>query len=254
MKTAARNEKKQGRSIVWGKRSVLRFDLKESREGFWRRGTKNRKGARTNSTKPVTRNLECEKQSGEYGRVCKVEDSHRVKTEQCAWYIYSRLCLSSTEFFVGLGASREIETGVMLSVLCFSVWDEQHSSCSATLALHQRFGSTNAFPSIRIPLIPQCLHSTDTPMSAFHWYPNGCIPLIPQWLHSTDTPMSAFYWYPNGCIPLIPRCLHSTDIPVSPFHWYLNVCIPHILQCLHSTLTLMSTFHTYPNVCILKIS
>ena len=28
--------------------------------------------------------------SGEYGRVCKVEDSHRDKTEQRPWYIYSR--------------------------------------------------------------------------------------------------------------------------------------------------------------------
>ena len=43
-----------------------------------------------------------QKRSGEYGRVCKVEDSHRNKTEQCPWYSFSRECLSCTEFFVGL--------------------------------------------------------------------------------------------------------------------------------------------------------
>ena len=41
----------------------------------------------------------------EYRRVCKAEDSHRDKTEQCLWCIYSKECLSCTEFFVGLGAS-----------------------------------------------------------------------------------------------------------------------------------------------------
>jgi len=60
--------------------------------------TENRKGAGTNSGQFGVRNREdesrilceeplgCEyqKQSGEYGRVCKVEDSHRDKTEQCA--------------------------------------------------------------------------------------------------------------------------------------------------------------------------
>ena len=30
--------------------------------------------------------------------------------EQCAWYIYNGECLLCTEFFVGLGASDEIET------------------------------------------------------------------------------------------------------------------------------------------------
>ena len=28
--------------------------------------------------------------SGEYGTVCKIEDSHRDKAEQCARYTYSR--------------------------------------------------------------------------------------------------------------------------------------------------------------------
>jgi len=43
-----------------------------------------------------------QKRSGEYGMVCKVEDSHRDKTEQCPWYSYSRESLSCTEFFAGL--------------------------------------------------------------------------------------------------------------------------------------------------------
>ena len=38
------------------------------------------------------------KQSGEYGSVCKVEDSHRDKMEQRVWHIYSSQCLSCTEF------------------------------------------------------------------------------------------------------------------------------------------------------------
>ena len=72
---------------------------------------------------------EYQKQSGEYGRACKVENSHRDRTEQCPWYIYSRECLSGTEFFVGLEASWKIETGVLCGQFnVFSVWGEQHSS------------------------------------------------------------------------------------------------------------------------------
>ena len=67
-------------------------------------------------------NWENQKRSGEYGRVCKVEDSHRYKTEQCPWYIYSRECLSCTE----VGASGETETEVV-SFTFFSVRGEQHS-------------------------------------------------------------------------------------------------------------------------------
>ena len=74
---------------------------------------------------------EYQKWSGEYGRACKVEDSHRDKTKQCPWYIYSRECLSCTEFFVGLEASGEIETEELCGqyfFIFFSVWGEQHSS------------------------------------------------------------------------------------------------------------------------------
>ena len=43
---------------------------------------------------------EYKKLSGEYGRMCTVEDSHRDKTEeQCTWYIYSRECGSCTECY-----------------------------------------------------------------------------------------------------------------------------------------------------------
>ena len=62
------------------------------------------KGAETNSGKSGMRNLEAEcigsKQSGQYWRVCKIEDSHRDQMELCTLYIYSR-CLSQTEFSVG---------------------------------------------------------------------------------------------------------------------------------------------------------
>ena len=72
---------------------------------------------------------EYQKTSGECGRVCKVEDTHRDKTEQCPWYIYSRECLSCTKFFVGLEASEKIETEVFCGQFyLFSVWGEQHSS------------------------------------------------------------------------------------------------------------------------------
>ena len=48
-------------------------------------------------------------QSGEYGeRVCKIEDSHRHKTEKCTWYSYNREQSCCTEFSAGLGASGEI--------------------------------------------------------------------------------------------------------------------------------------------------
>ena len=47
----------------------------------------NKKGAGTNSGESGARNQEpreYQKQSGEYGRVCKIEDSHRDKTSpQC---------------------------------------------------------------------------------------------------------------------------------------------------------------------------
>ena len=66
-----------------------------------------------------------QKRSGEYGRACKVEDSHRDKTEQCPGYIYSRECLSCIEFFVGLEKLKRVLCGQFLKK---SVWGEQHSS------------------------------------------------------------------------------------------------------------------------------
>ena len=51
-----------------------------------------------------------QKQSREYGLVCKIGDSHRDEMEQCTWYICTRECLSCTEFFVRLKASGELET------------------------------------------------------------------------------------------------------------------------------------------------
>ena len=41
--------------------------------------------------------------------VKNLRQSQRYTTEQCAWHIHSRECLSCTEFFVGLGASEEAE-------------------------------------------------------------------------------------------------------------------------------------------------
>ena len=55
---------------------------------------------------------EYQKRSGEYGRACIVEDSHRDKMEQWSWYIYTRVYLPCIEFFVRLGASGEIEREV----------------------------------------------------------------------------------------------------------------------------------------------
>ena len=80
------------------------------------------------------RNLETESiRSSEYRRVCKVEDSHRDKTEQYPWHIYSRECLSCTEFFIGLGASGESETEVWCGQFYFFFFSflgrgEQYSS------------------------------------------------------------------------------------------------------------------------------
>ena len=71
-------------------------------------GDEDRKGEGTNSRKSgiyeESGGWENQKQSGEYVKVCKVEDSHRDKTERCAYYIYSWECLSRTEFFVALCA------------------------------------------------------------------------------------------------------------------------------------------------------
>ena len=90
-------EQKTWRVYSFGKRHVFRLHFKESRKGFCQRGRgrsfhvdgpNNRKGAGTNSGESGARNLEAEtseyeKQSGEYGRVCKVEDNHKDKMVKC---------------------------------------------------------------------------------------------------------------------------------------------------------------------------
>ena len=78
----------------FGKRNVLMSDLDESREGFCRRGrgrSFHAEGPKTEKArKPTAGSLvratwrQPQKQSGEYERACKVEDSHRDKTEQYA--------------------------------------------------------------------------------------------------------------------------------------------------------------------------
>ena len=98
-------EQKTWQVYSLGNRNVFRLDLNESREGFcWRGrvrsfhvdGPKNQKGAEINSGESSARNLEAEgirsraESTESARRVCKVEDSHRGKTEQCPWYIIAK--------------------------------------------------------------------------------------------------------------------------------------------------------------------
>ena len=79
--------------LSFREKNVLRLDLNEPREGFFQfqgnlipcRGSEDRKGEGTNSGKfgKESGGREYQKQSGEYGRICKFEDSHRDKMEQC---------------------------------------------------------------------------------------------------------------------------------------------------------------------------
>ena len=62
--------------------SSERVFVGEEEEAHSCTGTEDRKGGRVWSEESGDR--EYQKQSGEYGRVCKVEDSHRDKTEQWA--------------------------------------------------------------------------------------------------------------------------------------------------------------------------
>ena len=75
----------------FGKRNVLRLDVKESREGFCRRGRGRSfhvEGPKTEKVREPTvgslgtRNLEADrdyqKQSGEYRRLCKAELRHAL--------------------------------------------------------------------------------------------------------------------------------------------------------------------------------
>ena len=77
--------------VLFWERNVLRFDLKKPRERFCRRG-KGRsfyaEGPNTEKVREPTVEESCgweyQKQSGDQGRVCEDEASHRDKTEQCA--------------------------------------------------------------------------------------------------------------------------------------------------------------------------
>ena len=116
-------EQKTWQVYSFAKINVFSLHLNESREGFCRRGMGRSFYAdwlKTEKAQEPQWRVWCEesggweyqKQSGEYGRVCKFEDSHRDKTEQCPWYICSRECFSCIEFVVRLGPSGEIETEV----------------------------------------------------------------------------------------------------------------------------------------------
>ena len=102
-------EQKTQQVYSLGKRNVFRLHLNESSEGFCRAGrglfvswclepslerkgkvipcrwSETGKGVGANSGESGMRNLEAEyqKQSGEYGRVCKVEDGHSCVCGAC---------------------------------------------------------------------------------------------------------------------------------------------------------------------------
>ena len=88
--------------LQFWEKNVFRLDLNESREGFCWRGRGRSfhvDGLKTEKAVDQQWRVWCEESGGweyqkwsrEYGRVCKVEDSHRDKTEQCPWYIYFKL-------------------------------------------------------------------------------------------------------------------------------------------------------------------
>ena len=88
IKRAANRDLRQMKTAAWnmyifGKRSVLMFDLKESREGFRRRETEDRKMSGTHSRKYVRGiwMLRVSEAERKYGRVCKVEDSRGDNAE-----------------------------------------------------------------------------------------------------------------------------------------------------------------------------
>ena len=63
--------------------SPERVSVGDKEEGRW---TENRKGSGTSSGESGARNLEAESirsRAEKYGRVCKAEDSHRDKKDQC---------------------------------------------------------------------------------------------------------------------------------------------------------------------------
>ena len=92
-----REEGEEHGVYCFGKRNIFRLDLKESREIFSfgdegeghsiERGRR-RKRLRNRKVDSLVRGLWRLRESEEYGRVCKVEDSHRDNTVQCTRYIY----------------------------------------------------------------------------------------------------------------------------------------------------------------------
>ena len=106
---AEENSSVRGRRVCfWEKNNNLRLDLKESREeeeGHSTCGEAKDKSCRNQQWRvwcEESGGWEYPEQSREYVSVCKVEDSHRHKTEQCLWYIYNWECLSCATFSVGL--------------------------------------------------------------------------------------------------------------------------------------------------------
>ena len=91
----SRTEQKIWHVYTFGKRNVFRLNLDEFREGFCRRGRgrsfhvdgPKTKKAREPTVESLVRGFWrlriSEAEWIEYGRACKVEDSHRDKTEQC---------------------------------------------------------------------------------------------------------------------------------------------------------------------------
>ena len=101
-------ERKTLQVYVFGKRTVLRFYLKASSEDFCQRGRGRSFHVEEPDRKSTNQqwrvrykesgNWEYQKQSRQYGRVCKIEDSHRDKTEQCTFCIYNRQCQTQTKW------------------------------------------------------------------------------------------------------------------------------------------------------------
>ena len=77
--------------------SSEKFSVGEEGVGHSCRWTENKKWRRNQQWRVWCEKSgigEYQKQSGEYWRMCKVEDGHRDKTEQCPGYTYSSECLS----------------------------------------------------------------------------------------------------------------------------------------------------------------
>ena len=126
MKTATRN-RKTWQVCNFGKRTVFRLHLNESREGFCRRGRgrpfpkpqgrgPKTENAGTNSRESGARNLEAEsiRNRTESTEGCvKLKTVTEIRRSSARdTFIAESGCLSCTEFRVGFGASGKIETEV----------------------------------------------------------------------------------------------------------------------------------------------